>query len=119
MDVFTALEQVRDAVTVRRVYGKPIERDGVTVIPAAAIQGGGGGGGGTGDGPDGQGSGSGGGWGVRARPVGAYVLRGDEVRWVPAFDLNRVIVGGQVVAVAALLTLRTWLRSRHRRRHRH
>jgi uncharacterized spore protein YtfJ len=114
MDVLNAIEQARDSVTVRRVYGKPIERGDVTVIPAAAVQGGAGGGSGTA--PDGaasgSGSGSGAGWGMRARPVGAYVLRDGELSWQSALDLNRVILGGQVVAVVALLTLRTWLKSR-------
>jgi uncharacterized spore protein YtfJ len=109
MDVLSGIEQLRDAVTVRRVYGKPIERDGVTVIPAAAVQGGGGGGtGGPGD------SAYGSGWGMRARPVGAYVIRDGEVSWEPALDLGRVIVGGQIVAFIALVTLRTWLKSRRR-----
>ncbi|MCI4351762.1 MAG: sporulation protein [Thermoplasmata archaeon] len=112
MDVLTAIEQARDAVTVRRVYGEPVEHDGVTVIPAAVVQGGGGGGGGTG--PDGNGTG--GGWGVRARPVGAYVFGDGRVRWEPAVDLTHVILGGQLVAVAGLLTLRFWLKSRARRR---
>jgi hypothetical protein len=44
--------------------------------------------------------------------VGAYVLRDGELRWQPALDVNRVILGGQVVAVIALLTLRTWLKAR-------
>jgi uncharacterized spore protein YtfJ len=54
----------RDAITVRRVYGEPIEQEGMTVVPAAAVLGGGGGGG------DSEGNG-GGGFGVAARPVGA------------------------------------------------
>jgi uncharacterized spore protein YtfJ len=118
MEVLNFIEQARDMVTVRRVYGKPIERGDVTVIPAAAVQGGAGAGGGTGIAPAGEesgpgsGSGSGGGWGIRARPVGAYVVRDGEVSWESALDLNRVILGGQVVAVVALLTLRTWLKSR-------
>ncbi|HEY5165030.1 MAG TPA: sporulation protein [Acidimicrobiia bacterium] len=118
MDVLNAIEQARDAVTVGRVYGEPIEHGGVTVIPAAAVQGGAGGGSGTapeggGFGPgSASGSGSGAGWGMRARPVGAYVLRDGELRWQPALDVNRVILGGQVVAVIALLTLRTWLKAR-------
>ncbi|HSO95756.1 MAG TPA: sporulation protein [Acidimicrobiia bacterium] len=113
MEVREILEQARDAVTVRRVYGKPIERGDVTVIPAAAVQGGGGGTGNATNGGGGDpGSGSGVGWGLRARPVGAYVVRDGKVRWQPALDLNRVIVGGQVVAVVALVTLRTWLKSR-------
>lgn len=112
MDVLNAIEQARDSVTVRQVYGKPIERGTVTVIPAAAVRGGGGGGNGPALGPSGAGSGSGAGWGMRARPVGAYVLRDGELRWESALDLNRIIAGGQVVAVVALLTLRTWLKSR-------
>ncbi len=113
MDVRNAIEEARDSATVRRVYGKPIERGDVTVIPAAAVQGGAGGGTGPALGPSGSGSGSGAGWGMRARPVGAYVLRDGELCWQSALDLNRVILGGQVVAVVALLTLRTWLKSRH------
>jgi hypothetical protein len=27
----------RDAITVRRVYGEPVVRDGVTAIPAASV----------------------------------------------------------------------------------
>jgi uncharacterized spore protein YtfJ len=116
MEVLSFIEQARDMVTVRRVYGEPIERGDVTVIPAAAVQGSAGAGGGTGIEPEGEepgpGSGTGGGWGLRARPVGAYVVRDGEVMWQSALDLNRVILGGQVVAVVALLTLRTWLKSR-------
>jgi uncharacterized spore protein YtfJ len=75
----------RDSVTVRRVYGKPVESDGVTVIPAAAVRGGAGGGG------DNEGNG-GGGFGVMARPVGAYVIRDGKVSWRPAVDLNRLLI---------------------------
>jgi len=45
MKVDDLLQGARDALTVRRVYGEAIERDGVTVIPAAMVIGGGGGGG--------------------------------------------------------------------------
>jgi uncharacterized spore protein YtfJ len=34
----------RDAVTVKRVFGEPYQKNGVTVIPAAKVMGGGGGG---------------------------------------------------------------------------
>jgi uncharacterized spore protein YtfJ len=85
--------EAKDAITVRRVFGDPIERDGTTVIPAAAVRGGGGGGGGQ----DAEGSGGGGsGFGLDARPVGAFVVRNGEVRWEPAFDLSRVILVGQI-----------------------
>jgi uncharacterized spore protein YtfJ len=119
MDVMQMIDQARDAITVRRVFGDPVERDGLTIIPAASVQGGGGGGGGA---DDAHGSGSGGGFGIRARPVGAYVIRDGKVRWEPALDLNRVILGGQIVAIVALLTLRTIVKTRHRhqrQQHRH
>jgi uncharacterized spore protein YtfJ len=108
MDVKETIEAARDSLTVRRVYGEPYERNGVTVIPAASVQGGGGGG--SGDEPDGKTGG--GGFGLRARPVGAYVIRGEQVRWEPAFDLNRAILGGQMVALVALLVLRSIQRRR-------
>jgi uncharacterized spore protein YtfJ len=74
----------RDAITVKRVFGEPIEADGVTVVMAAKVGGGGGGGG------DSEGDG-GGGFGLGAKPVGAYVIKGEEVKWVPAVDVNRLI----------------------------
>jgi len=46
MDYAETIAKAQDAVTVRRVYGKPYERNGVTVIPAAQVAGGGGAGGG-------------------------------------------------------------------------
>ncbi len=110
MDVQELLSRARDAMTVKRVFGDPIERDGVTVIPVASVWGGGGGG--SGEGPDGQGAGSGGGFGLHAKPAGVYVIRGDRVSWEPALDLNRVILGGQVVAVALILAVWSLLRNR-------
>ena len=104
------LDGARDTVTVRRVYGEPYEQDGITFIPAAAVRGGGGGG--EGEDADSASSGSGGGFGVMARPVGAYQIKDGEVTWVPAADTTRVIIFGQVVAIVALLVLRSILRSR-------
>ncbi|OXM51177.1 hypothetical protein [Amycolatopsis alba] len=75
---------MRDNLTVRRVYGEPVEKDGVVVIPAASVIGGGGGGHGTEQAKEGEG----GGFVLAARPVGAYVLKGGDVRWVPAMDLT-------------------------------
>jgi uncharacterized spore protein YtfJ len=109
MNLTETIANSRDAITVKRVYGEAYEQNGITIIPAAMVMGGGGGGEGEQD--EGQ-SGSGGGFGLRARPVGAYVIRDDEVTWQPAFDLNRVIVGGQLVAVAALFVVRSILRHR-------
>jgi uncharacterized spore protein YtfJ len=117
MEIEQLYGTVRDTLTVRRVFGEPYERDGVTVIPAARITGGAGGG--TGEGSEGEGrsgSGSGSGIGLSATPAGAYVIRDGTVSWQPALDLNRVILGAQVVAVIALLTLRKILTRRRRRR---
>ena len=93
----------RDAVTVKRVFGEPYEKNGVTVIPAAKVFGGGGGGG-TGD-SETQGGivGSGSGFGLLARPVGVYIVRGDEVSWQPAVDVNRLVASVVGLAAVALI----------------
>lgn len=114
MEVQDVIAQARDAITVKRVFGEPYEKDGVTVIPAAKVQGGAGGGGG--EDPEGQAKGSGSGFAVSARPVGAFTIRGGEVTWRPALDLNRVILGGQVVAVVLLLSIRSILKRRAKAR---
>jgi uncharacterized spore protein YtfJ len=56
---------------VQTVFGEPVTRDDLTVIPVARVRWGFGGGGGRADGPpSGPASGSGGGGGVAADPVG-------------------------------------------------
>jgi uncharacterized spore protein YtfJ len=100
MNALDAINQAREVITVRRVYGEPYQEDGVTIIPAANVMGGGGGGGDT------EGNG-GGGFGVRARPAGAWVIKNGEAEWRPALDLNRVILVGQLVAIVALLVARS------------
>ncbi len=91
------LQGARDAITVKRVYGEPVEREGVTVIPAAVVRGGGGGGG------DDENNG-GAGFGLMARPIGAYVIRPDgEVEWKPAIDVSRLLLA---IAVLALVVFR-------------
>jgi uncharacterized spore protein YtfJ len=116
MDALEFIEQARDSLTVRRVFGDPYTVDGVTLVPAARILGGGGGGG---AGPEEGGTapaGVGGGYGMRAVPAGAYVIRNGEVSWQPAVDVTRIALGGQVVAVVLLLVVRSALRRRRRRR---
>jgi uncharacterized spore protein YtfJ len=107
------LSQAQDTITVKRVFGEPYEKNGITLITAAGVLGGGGAG--SGEAPGDQGEGSGGGFGVIARPVGAFVIKGDQVSWQPAIDVNRAILGGQIVAVIALLTLRAVIRILARR----
>jgi len=109
MDIGKTLSGAQDALNARRVYGEPLERNGLTVIPAATVQGGGGGGGSESEGS----SDGGGGFGLRARPVGAYVIRGEEVSWRPAIDLNAVILGCQLLGLAAIFLTHRRLRRRH------
>ncbi len=94
------LEQAHDTMTVKRVFGEPYEKDGVTMVPAATIVGGVGSG--TGEGPEGKGGGSGGLFGVREKAIGAFVIKEGKVRFVPTVDVNRVILGGQLVMMAAV-----------------
>jgi len=100
MNALEVLDRARDNMSVRRVYGDPYTEDGLTVIPAASVIGGGGGGGDT------EGN-SGSGFGLSARPAGAWVIKDGEATWRPALDLNRTILVGQLVAIVALLVLRS------------
>jgi uncharacterized spore protein YtfJ len=118
MDIPEMIASARDALTVRRVFGDAYERDGVTVIPVATVIGGSGGGGGRRAREEAGGAGeegSGGGFGLIAKPAGVYAVRGDQVRWQPAVNVNRVIAGGQLVAVVALLVARRFLRLQQER----
>ncbi len=110
MEVQDVIAQARDVLTVKRVFGEPYEKNGVTFIPAARVGGGAGGGGG--EDSEGKGKGSGSGFGMGARPVGAFMIREGELRWRPAVDVNRIIFGGQVVAIVALLTVRAIVKAR-------
>ncbi|HUJ91610.1 MAG TPA: spore germination protein GerW family protein [Gaiellaceae bacterium] len=114
MDVQELISGVRDSISVKRVYGDPYEKDGLTVIPAATVRGGGGGG--TGE-HEGQDSGAGAGFGVQARPSGAWIIENDTVTWKPAVDVNRIVTGGQLVALAAILVTGRILATHARRRH--
>jgi uncharacterized spore protein YtfJ len=93
----------REMFSARLVYGEPVERDGLVVIPAATVVGGGGGGEG-----DAQPVREGAGFGVLARPAGAFVVRGESVTWVPAVDVTRLglVAAVTVVALARILAKR-------------
>ncbi len=107
--------KVMDNARAAMVFGEPITQDGVTVIPVARVNTKGGGGGGTGPAQDGQTQrGRGGGFGLSARPVGAFVIRQGKVAWRPSVDVNRIVMGGQIVAGLGILTLRSLLKRRRR-----
>lgn len=103
MNVHELVATARDALSVRKVFGEPYERDGVTVIPAATIRGGAGGG--NGKKAETSEEGEGGGIGLVARPVGAYVIKDGAVSWQPAVDVNRIVTTAVLgwVAVAWLV----------------
>jgi uncharacterized spore protein YtfJ len=108
-DIDEILSGARDAIAARRVYAEPVERDGATVIPAAAVRGAGGGGGD-------EANNGGAGFGVGARPVGAYVIGADgAVEWKPAVDAQRTVLGWQIVSALGLLAVWSLARSRRRR----
>jgi uncharacterized spore protein YtfJ len=106
------LTRAQDVMAVRRVFGDPIQLEGATVLPVAKIRGGGGGGQGSRAGDEGGGVG----FGVSAQAAGVYVIRNGHARWRPAVDVNRIVAGGQLVAITAILVLgpilRRWLASR-------
>jgi len=113
----------RDSIGVKRVYGEPYQKNGVTIIPAAQVMGGAGGGEGTAPVPAGEGEadatrpatgpgGMGGGFGVSGRPAGAFVIKGDSVTWLPAVDVNRMLFGFQVVMIVFFLVIRSIVKTR-------
>jgi uncharacterized spore protein YtfJ len=88
-------ERLGGKASVTAVYGEPVERAGVTVIPVARVRWGFGGGGGSGSqaGPEsGQGSGAGGGGGVTASPVGYIEIANGRTEFRPIHDPARFVV---------------------------
>ena len=136
MDVGDLLTKASDSLTVRRAFGAAYERDGMLIIPVAIVAGGGGGGtarprhGKPADHPDSppgedpaapgtpppdsERTDSGAGFGGLVLPTGAYVVKGDQVRWVPAVDATIVILAslGLVRVLARTWTVRRRQRGR-------
>lgn len=118
MEIHELLEKMAENVSVRRSFGAAYERDGALVIPVALVAGGGGGGEGPMNAqatksvepakeatPDAQTStGRGGGFGGLVLPMGVYVVKDDQVKWVPSYDATLIVLAGLSV-VRALLSL--------------
>jgi uncharacterized spore protein YtfJ len=116
------LDRIAENLSVRRSFGAAYEREGLLIIPVAFVAGGGGGGEGpikppatghnqaletakpaNGTPPDGQSpTGTGGGFGGVVLPVGVYVVKGDQVRWVPAFDTTLIVLASLTVVRALI-----------------
>jgi uncharacterized spore protein YtfJ len=131
MDAGDLLTKLSDNLSVHRAFGTAYEKDGVLIIPVALVAGGGGGGtvrprqGDPAADPDPlyeggpavrdatpQDSGrtdAGGGFGGLVLPAGAYVVKGDQVRWVPAVDTTIIVLAS--LGLVRILA-RTWTRSR-------
>ena len=92
--------RVGDQLGIRRVFGEPVERDGLVVIPVAVAIGGGGGG----SGPDEQGSGAG--FGGMVRGIGVYAISNGQVRFIPAIDTTALAAMGVLFAGLVLLARR-------------
>ena len=92
MDAEKLLEKVSDNLSVRRAFGVAYEKDGMLIIPVAMV--------------------AGGGFGGLVLPSGAYVVKGDQVRWVPAVDVTIVVLAS--LGLARVL-IGPWIRRRRRR----
>jgi uncharacterized spore protein YtfJ len=101
------VDGVRDALTVRTVYGDPIEAHGVTVIPVAQTYFGVGAGAGGGRAPSEagtqQGVGGAGGAGGVVRPIGFIEITASGARWVPITRPWQRVTMGVLPPILALL----------------
>jgi uncharacterized spore protein YtfJ len=106
------LDRMAENLSVRRSFGAAYEREGLLIIPVALVAGGGGGGEGpmkppatgharaietaepaNGAPPGSQPpTGTGGGFGGLVLPLGVYVVKGDQVRWIPAYDATLIVL---------------------------
>ena len=92
------LAKVAESIQGGRSFGPAFEHDGVMVIPVAYVVGGGGGG--EDNRPkvgEWKGPSTGGGFGVVSIPIGAWVIKNGEVRWVPTFDVVLLLITGSVL----------------------
>jgi uncharacterized spore protein YtfJ len=126
-------ERLGASASASSVFGEPVERDGVTVIPVARVRWGVGGGSGRGTGSRGRGrkrgkadtsdlgesteqneqnEGTGGGGGVQASPLGFIELRAGRARYRRVHDPLRLAIAGLLLpltiaaaGIAMILTL--------------
>lgn len=103
-------ERLGAQANARAVFGDPVERDGLTIIPVARISWGVGGGGGTGSSSKGEksdaGEGGGGGGGMHAKPLGYIEIRDGSATFVKFRDPASYVVPVLAAAVSGWLLLR-------------
>jgi uncharacterized spore protein YtfJ len=105
---------IERSLTIKHVYGEPVQRGDTTVIPVARVVYGFGAGGGQGrrgqgesaaaNGP--QGEGEGGGGGVVMTPAGALEVGPNGTRFVPVQPLAPLILAGGIGLTLGLLLAR-------------
>jgi uncharacterized spore protein YtfJ len=132
MDVQDLMNRVSQNFSVTCAFGTAYEKDGTLVIPVALVTGGGGGGenspatsppassdidklnesleGGPAKGQSEMGAGAG--FGGAVLPLGVYVVKGDQVSWVPVVNVVSVIAG---LCVLRLLGIMGKRKRRHHR----
>lgn len=104
-DILSMLaDKVGAQFTASSIFGSPVERDGITVVPVAAVRFGFGGGGG-GDASAEQ-EGDGGGAAGTGGPVGYIELKDGGSRFVPIVRPARMLALVCTTALAALLIAR-------------
>lgn len=106
----TLAEKLGAAAQAAHIFGEPVERDGVTVVPVAKARWGLGGGGGR-HGRFGRGQGVGGGGGAQVEPVGFIEIRDGETRYRPIAD-PKWVIGAALAGGFLLLGLVRRIRSR-------
>ncbi|NVB82732.1 MAG: sporulation protein [Kofleriaceae bacterium] len=113
MEEAQTVEKIADVIgrsaEARLVYGEPIVRDGITIVPVARIRFGLGGGGGRKAGDKegaATGQGQGGGGGLVATPAGVLIIRGGDVSYRPIRDTQRLSVLVLAVGVGVAFVLR-------------
>ena len=102
MRVNDIFQRLGNDINVARVFGQPVERDGVTIVPVAFIAGGGGGGGGSNNGGE---SGEGGGFGGVVRPLGVFEIKDGTSRFIPAINVTAIVI--TIILSITLVQLRT------------
>jgi len=95
-------EVVGDRAKVSTVFGEPVVREGITVVPVARARFGFGGGGGAGAHAGDEGSGGGGGGGALVSPVGYIEVRDGSARFKRIYgpaDVLALVVASSLAAL--------------------
>ena len=104
----TMAEKLGAVARASTIFGEPVERDGITVIPVAKARWGFGGGAGQHKDESGQDEGAGGGGGVQVTPVGFIEIKNNEANFRPirSVSLSWIVIGS-ILSLFLLRRIRT------------